>query len=89
MREHCPSTGMPPARAVLHESRVGGISGASRRDLLNQILAHHTGQSVDKVAKDTDRDFIMSAEEAREYGILDEVIVSRELARVPQVAGVS
>ena len=58
-------------------------------DLLNTILAHHTGQTVDKVAKDTDRDFIMSADEAREYGIIDEVIVSRELAQVPQVAGVS
>ena len=59
------------------------------RQLLDEILAEHTGQPLDKVKKDTDRDFIMSADEAREYGIIDEVIVSRELAQVPQVAGVS
>jgi ATP-dependent Clp protease protease subunit len=59
------------------------------RDLLNTIIAHHTGQDVEKVRRDTDRDFIMSADEAKEYGILDEVIVSRELAAVPQAAGVS
>jgi ATP-dependent Clp protease protease subunit len=44
---------------------------------------------MEKVSKDTDRDFIMSADEARDYGLIDEVIVSRELAQVPQVAGVS
>ena len=50
------------------------------RDLLNQMLSHHTGQAIDKVAKDTDRDFIMSADEAKDYGIIDEVISARELA---------
>jgi len=59
------------------------------RELLDKVLAHHTGQPIEKVAKDTDRDFIMSADEAKEYGIIDEVIVTRELAQVPQVAGVS
>ena len=59
------------------------------RDLLNQMLALDTGQLVDKVAKDTDRDFIMSAEEAQRYGIIDEVITARELAGVPQAAGVA
>ena len=49
---------------------------------LDEILAHHTGQTVEKVAKDTDRDFIMSAAEAKEYGIVDEVITNRELAAV-------
>ena len=46
------------------------------------ILAHHTGQTVEKVAQDTDRDFIMSAPEAKDYGIVDEVITNRELASV-------
>ena len=59
------------------------------RDLLNQMLAADTGQSVEKVASDTDRDFIMSAAEAQEYGVIDEVITTRELAVVPQAAGVA
>ncbi len=59
------------------------------RELLESILAHHTGQAAEKVSKDTDRDFIMSADEAKEYGIIDEVIMTRELAQVPQVAGVA
>ena len=59
------------------------------RELLDRVIAHHTGQSIEKVSKDTDRDFIMSADEAKDYGIIDEVIVTRELAQVPQVAGVS
>ena len=50
------------------------------KDLLNQILAHHTGQSVDKIEKDTDRDFVMTATEALEYGIIDEVIDRRDVA---------
>jgi ATP-dependent Clp protease protease subunit len=91
---------LPHARILIHQP-YGGAAGQAAdieiqakeilkmRDLLNQILAHHTGQPVDKVAKDTDRDFIMSAAEAKEYGIIDEVIVSRDLAQVPQVAGVS
>ncbi|MGH9122516.1 MAG: ATP-dependent Clp protease proteolytic subunit, partial [Acidimicrobiales bacterium] len=58
------------------------------RDLLNLVLASDTGQNVDKVKSDTDRDFIMSAREAQDYGIIDEVITTRELAGVPQVAGV-
>ena len=47
------------------------------RDLLEEILAEHTGQPVERIHKDTDRDFVMSAAEAREYGIIDEVITSR------------
>ena len=45
------------------------------RDLLEEILARHTGQPIERIHNDTDRDFVMSAEEAREYGIIDEVIV--------------
>ena len=59
------------------------------RNLLDRILAHHTGQPIDKISRDTDRDFIMSAEESQEYGIIDEVITTRELAGVPQAAGVA
>ena len=59
------------------------------RELLDEILALHTGQPVERVAKDTDRDFIMSAIEAKEYGIVDEVITNRELAAVPSAAGMS
>ncbi len=91
---------LPHARVLIHQP-YGGAAGQAAdieiqakeiirmRDLLNEILAHHTGQPVAKVAKDTDRDFIMSAEEGREYGIIDEVITTRELASVPQAAGVA
>jgi ATP-dependent Clp protease, protease subunit len=91
---------LPHVRILLHQP-YGGAGGQAAdieiqakeimrlRELLDRILAHHTGQSMEKVSKDTDRDFIMSADEARDYGLIDEVIVSRELAQVPQVAGVS
>jgi ATP-dependent Clp protease protease subunit len=49
------------------------------RDRLNTILADHTGQQVKKIAKDTDRDYFMSAEEAKEYGIIDNIFVNRPL----------
>ena len=90
---------LPHARVLLHQPwGQGGGQAADieiqareilkQRDLLNKILAHHAGQPIEKVEKDTDRDFILSADEARDYGIIDEVIVNRELAQVPQVAGV-
>jgi ATP-dependent Clp protease protease subunit len=90
---------LPHARVLLHQPwGQGGGQAADieiqareilkQRDLLNKILAHHAGQPMEKVEKDTDRDFILSADEARDYGIIDEVIVNRELAQVPQVAGV-
>jgi ATP-dependent Clp protease protease subunit len=59
------------------------------RDLLNEMLAADTGQTVERVAHDTERDFIMSAAEAQEYGIIDEVISTRELVGVPLAAGVA
>jgi ATP-dependent Clp protease protease subunit len=76
------------ARVMIHQPMGGSQGQASMieiyakeilymRDRLNQIMAHHTGQPVEKIAKDTDRDFFMSAEEAREYGIVDKVIESR------------
>jgi ATP-dependent Clp protease, protease subunit len=91
---------LPHARILLHQP-YGGAGGQAAdieiqakeimrlRELLDRILAHHTGNSMEKVSKDTDRDFIMSADEARDYGLIDEVIETRELAQVPQVAGVS
>ena len=47
---------------------------------LEEVLARHTGQSAEKVHDDTDRDFVMTAEEARDYGVIDEVIDSRSIA---------
>ncbi len=91
---------LPHARILLHQP-YGGAAGQAAdieiqakeitrmRELLERILAHHTGQPMEKIAKDTDRDFIMSADEAKDYGIIDEVILTRELADVPQAAGVS
>ena len=91
---------LPHARVLLHQPWGQGGGTATdielqakeilrMRDLLNEILAHHTGQELDKIKVDTDRDFIMSAEEARVYGIVDEVITTRELAQVPVAAGVA
>ena len=48
------------------------------RDLLEQILSKHTGQSIDRVHADTDRDFVMEADEAKAYGVIDEVINTRQ-----------
>ena len=91
---------LPHARILIHQPH-GGASGQAvdieiqakeiirMRELLDEIMAHHTGQPVDKVAHDTDRDFIMSAVEAKDYGIVDEVISNRELASVATAAGVS
>ena len=91
---------LPHARILIHQPYSGAGGQASdieiqakeitrMRELLEHVLAQHTGQSIDKIKKDTDRDFIMNADEAKEYGIVDEVILTRELAQVPQVAGVS
>jgi ATP-dependent Clp protease protease subunit len=49
------------------------------RDTLNNILAKHTGQDLEKIRKDTERDFFMSSEEAKEYGIVDKIITTREM----------
>ncbi len=82
---------LPHARVLLHQPWGSGGGQAAdieiqareilrMRDLLNQILSDHTGQPVDKIAKDTDRDFVMEAEEAKAYGLIDEVISAREIA---------
>ena len=77
----------PHARVMIHQPLVmGTIQGTSTdldiqakeilrmREEGNRILAHHTGQDVEKIARDTDRDYFMSPEEARDYGLIDEVI---------------
>ncbi|RIK06820.1 MAG: ATP-dependent Clp protease proteolytic subunit [Acidobacteria bacterium] len=81
---------LPHSRVLIHQPH-GGAGGQAvdieiqareivrMRKTLDEILAKHTGQKPEKVAKDTDRDFIMTAEEAREYGIIDEVLTVREL----------
>jgi ATP-dependent Clp protease protease subunit len=48
------------------------------RDTLNRVLAFHTGNDLEKIQEDTDRDFFMSGEEAKDYGIIDNVIVNRD-----------
>jgi ATP-dependent Clp protease, protease subunit len=82
---------LPHSRVLLHQPWGQGGGQATdieiqareimrMRDLLDQIIARHTGQSVERISKDTDRDFVLSAEQAKEYGIIDEVISARELA---------
>lgn len=79
---------LPNSRVLLHQPS-GGVSGTSTdveiharemvrmRKLLNEIIANHTGQNLETVEKDTERDFILTASEAKEYGIVDEVIVKK------------
>ena len=81
--------GLPNSRIILHQP-LGGFSGQATdvdihakeilriRQRLDEILVHHTGQSLDKIRKDTDRDFIMTAAQSLEYGIIDQVIDKRE-----------
>jgi ATP-dependent Clp protease protease subunit len=76
---------LPNARIMIHQP-IGGFQGQATdieihakeilrvKDALNEILAHHTGQPLEKIHNDTDRDFFMSGAEAKEYGIVDEVI---------------
>jgi ATP-dependent Clp protease, protease subunit len=77
------------ARILLHQP-LGGAEGQAvdieiqakemvrSRELTNEIIAEHTGQPLEKVSKDTDRDFILTAEQAKDYGAIDEIITSRK-----------
>lgn len=77
---------LPHARIHMHQPLSGGIGGQATdidihareilhtRDVLNGIIQHHTGQTLDRIKRDTERDFFMSATEAQEYGIIDEVL---------------
>ncbi len=85
---------LPHARILLHQPH-GEIGGGAadieiharemlrQRGLVEEILSRHTGQPLEKVARDTVRDFILSAEEAKDYGVIDEVIAPRDLPRFP------
>jgi len=76
---------LPHARVMLHQP-YGGVSGQvsdieiqareilRSREVLNEILARHTGQLIERITKDTDRDFFLNAAEAKEYGLVDEIL---------------
>jgi ATP-dependent Clp protease protease subunit len=80
---------LPNSRVLLHQP-MGDFSGQATdvdihareilriRQRLNEILSQHTGQNLDRIHRDTDRDFILTAESAREYGIIDQVISERD-----------
>lgn len=80
---------LPNSQVMLHQP-LGGASGQAVeieitakqivkiRERLNQILADHTGKSLEQIARDTDRDFYLTAQEAKEYGIVDEVILTKK-----------
>jgi len=80
---------LPNSRIMMHQP-LGGVQGQVTdieiqarelkriKDTINKLLTHHTGQKLEKVEKDTDRDFYMTAQESKEYGLVDEVIKSRE-----------
>ena len=79
---------LPAARIMIHQP-WGGVQGAASdisiqakeilrlRQSINELLVKHTGQSMEKIEKDTDRDYFMSADEAHEYHLIDEVIYSK------------
>ncbi len=80
---------LPNARVLIHQPWLGGLQGQATdidiqakeilriRAILNKILAHHTGQNLERIEKDVERDYIMTAEQSKEYGIIDEVISKR------------
>ncbi len=87
---------LPHSRVMIHQP-LGGAQGQATdidiqareilkiRDSLNDILAKHTGQDIEKIRKDTERDYFMGSEDAKEYGIVDRVISKREIK--DQIAG--
>ncbi|MBV8759078.1 MAG: ATP-dependent Clp protease proteolytic subunit [Deltaproteobacteria bacterium] len=86
---------LPHARVMMHQPHVGGLHGQSTdieihareilraRDTLNELYALHTGQPVEVIARDTDRDRFMSPEEAKAYGVIDTVLSPRPAAAEP------
>ena len=85
---------LPHARIMLHQPHIGGLEGQATdieihakeimrvKEEMNQILADHTGQDLEKIRMDTDRDFWMTAPEGQEYGVVDEVIEGHQLKSV-------
>ncbi len=88
---------LPHSRILIHQPH-GGAQGQAvdieiqakeilrYRRLLDEIIAERTGQTLEKIQKDTDRDFIMTSEQAKEYGIIDEVITTRQVSEVAAAA---
>jgi len=88
---------LPHSRIMLHQP-IGAFQGQATdvdiqareilrlREILNEILARHTGQPVERIRQDTERDFYMSGEEAREYGIIDKIIEPREARKKEEKA---
>ena len=86
---------LPNSRIMIHQPSMSGLAGQATeidiyareilrmRETLNQLLAEATSQPIDRISRDVDRDYIMSAEQALEYGMIDRVITSRELAPTP------
>jgi len=85
---------LPHSRVMLHQPHIGGLEGQATdieihareiirvKEEMNQMLADHTGQPLEKVRTDTDRDFWMTAPEAKAYGVVDEVLTARKLRAV-------
>jgi ATP-dependent Clp protease protease subunit len=85
---------LPHARIMLHQPHIGGLEGQATdieihareiirvKEEMNQMLASHTGQDLEKIRQDTDRDFWMTAEEAKAYGVVDKVLTRQELKAV-------
>jgi ATP-dependent Clp protease protease subunit len=81
---------LPHSRVLLHQPLMSGLQGQATdidihardlmrlRERLNKILADHTGQPINKINTDTERDFILEADGAKDYGVIDKIIVSRE-----------
>jgi ATP-dependent Clp protease protease subunit len=86
---------LPNSRIMIHQPSMQGLAGQAAdidiyakeilrmREILNQLLATATGQSIERVARDVDRDYIMGPEQGVEYGMIDRVISSRDTAPVP------
>ena len=81
---------LPNSRVLIHQPWLQGLGGQAtdidihakdilrQRQRLNEILSNHTGQAIDKIMRDTDRDYILQAQEAVDYGLVDQVISKRE-----------
>jgi ATP-dependent Clp protease, protease subunit len=81
---------LPNSRILIHQPSMSGLAGQATdidihareilrlRESMNHILAHHTGQGIDRVQKDVERDYIMTADQAKNYGIVDQVISKKE-----------
>ena len=81
---------LPNSRILIHQPSMSGLAGQATdidihareilrlREAMNEILAKHTGQNLERIEKDVERDYIMTASQAKEYGIVDQVILRKE-----------